>query len=196
MNLIENQPDIDKIYLYAKDPYEAKYQYLIKTRDKLGTDHHNDPRAYIEYSNDMHDVYKNIYYYNPDQENKILTVFDDMIADMIHNKKLDSIVTELFIRGRKWNIYLVLITQSYFKVPKGVRLNTTHIFIAKISNRRELQEIARNHSSDISTKDFTNIYRKCTAEPCSFLVNDTTLASDNPLRFRKLFLEYNKNHDN
>ena len=101
LNLIENQPDIDKIYLYAKDPYEAKYQYLIKTRDKLGTDHHNDPRAYIEYSNDMHDVYKNIYYYNPDQENKILTVFDDMIADMIHNKKLDSIVTELFIRGRK-----------------------------------------------------------------------------------------------
>ena len=196
MNLIENQPDIDKIYLYAKDPYEAKYQYLIKTRDKLGTDHHNDPRAYIEYSNDMHDVYKNIYYYNPDQENKILTVFDDMIADMIHNKKLDSIVTELFIRGRKWNIYLVLITQSYFKVPKGVRLNTTHIFIAKISNRRELQEIAWNHSSDISTKDFTNIYRKCTAEPCSFLVNDTTLASDNPLRFRNLFLEYNKNHDN
>ena len=196
LNLIENQPDIDKIYLYAKDPYEAKYQYLIKTRDELGTDHHNDPRAYIEYSNDMHDVYKNIYYYNPDQENKILTVFDDMIADMIHNKKLDSIVTELFIRGRKWNIYLVLITQSYFKVPKGVRLNTTHIFIAKISNRRELQEIARNHSSDISTKDFTNIYRKCTAEPCSFLVNDTTLASDNPLRFRKLFLEYNKNHDN
>ena len=110
LNLTENQPDVDKIYLYAKDPYEAKYQYLIKTRDKLGTDHHNDPRAYIEYSNDMHDVYKNINYYNPDKENKILIVFDDMIADMIHNKKLDSIVTELFIRGRKLNIPLVFIT--------------------------------------------------------------------------------------
>ena len=101
---------------------------------------------------------------------------------MIHNKKLDSIVIELFIRGRKLNISLVFITESYFKVPKDVRLNTTHFFIAKIPNKR--QQIAINHSSDISTKDF-NIYRECTAEPYSFLVNDTTLASNNPLRFRK-----------
>ena len=83
LNLIENQPDIDKIYLYAKDPYEAKYQYLIKIREKVGIDHHNDPRAYIEYSSDMHGVYKNINYCNPDKENKILIVFDDMTADMI-----------------------------------------------------------------------------------------------------------------
>ena len=151
LKLIENQPDIDKIYLYAKDPYEAKYQYLIKIREKVGIDHHNDPRAYIEYSNDMHDVYKNIDKYNPDKENKILIVFDDMIADMIHNKKLNSIVTELFIRGRKLNISLVFITQSYFKVPKDVRLNTTHFFIIKISNERELQQVTQNHSSDIST---------------------------------------------
>ena len=145
----------------------------------------------------MRDVYKNINYYNPDKEKKILIVFDDMIADMIHNKKLDSVVTELFIRGRKLNISLVFITQSYFKVPKDVRLNTTHFFIAKIPNKRELQQIAINHSSDINTKDFANIYRKCTAEPYSFLVNDTTLASNNPLRFRKnLFNIYNKNHDN
>ena len=119
-----------------------------------------------------------------------------MIADMIQNKKLDSILTELFIRGRKLNIFLIFITHSHFKVPKDIRLDTTHFFIAKIPNRRELREIARNHSSDISAKDFTNIYRKCTAEPYSFLVNDTTLASDNPLRFRKLFLKYNKNNDN
>ena len=144
----------------------------------------------------MHNVYKNINYYNPDKENKILIVFDNMVADMINNKKLNSVVTDLFIRGRKLNISIVFITQSYFKVPKDVRLNTTHYFIAKIPNRRELQEIATNHSSNISTKDFTNIYRKCTVEPYSFLVNDTTLASDNPLRCRKLFLEYNKNHDN
>ena len=143
----------------------------------------------------MHDVYKNINYYNPDKENKILIVFDDMIDDMIHNKKLDSIVTELFIRGKKLNVSFVFITQSYFKVLKDVRLNTTHFFIAKIPNRRELQEIAPNHSSDIKTEVFTNIYRKCTVEPYSIFVNDTTLASDNPLRFRKLFLEYNKNHD-
>ena len=90
----------------------------------------------------MRDVYKNINYYNPDKENKILIVFDDMIADMIHNKKLDSIVTELFIRGRKLNISLVFITQSYFKVPKDVKLNTIHFVIAKVLNKRELQEIA------------------------------------------------------
>ena len=103
LNLIENQPEIDKIYLYAKDPYEAKYQYLINKREGVGINHFNDPKAFIEYSNDMH-VYKNIDDYNPDKENKILIVFDDMIADMIHNKKLDSIVTELFIRERKLNI--------------------------------------------------------------------------------------------
>ena len=196
LNLIEDQPDIDKIYLYAKDPYEAKYQYLIKIREKVGIGHHNNPRAYIEYSNDKRDVYKNIDDYNPDPEKKILIVFDDMIADMINNRRLDSIVTELFIRGRKLNISLVFITQSYFKVPKDVRLNTTHFFIAKIPNKRELQQIATNHSSDISPKDFINIYRKCTVEPYSFFVNDAKLALDNTLRFRKLFLEYNKNHDN
>ena len=147
LNLIENQPDIDKIYLYAKDPYEAKYQYLINIREKVGIDHHDDPRAYIEYSNDMHDVYKNIDEYNPDKENKILIVFDDMIADMIHNKKLNSIVTELFIRDRKLNISLVFITQSYFKVPKDVRLNTIHFLIAKIPNKRELQQVVSRYQN-------------------------------------------------
>ena len=188
MNLIENQPEIDKIYLYAKGPYEAKYQYLINKRENVGINHFNDPKAFIEYSNDMHDVYKNIHEYSLDKENKILIVFDDMIADMIHNKKLNSIVTELFIRGRKLNISLVFITQSYFKVPKDVRLNTTHFFIAKIPNKREIQQIAINHSSDINAKDFANIYRKYTAEPYSFLVNVTTLSSNNPLRFKKTFL--------
>ena len=91
-----------------------------------------------------------------------------MITDMIHNKKLNSIVTELFIRERKLNISLVFITQSYFKVPSDVRLNTTHFFISKIPNKRELQQIAINHSADINTKDFNNIYRKCTAEPYFF----------------------------
>ena len=151
----------------------------------MGINHFNDPKAFIEYSNDMHDVYKNIDDYNPDKENKILIVFDDMIADKIHNKKLNSIVTELFIRARKLNISLAFITQSYFKVPKDVRVNTSHFFIAKIPNKRELQQISINHSSDINTKDLTNIYKKYAAEPYSFLLNDTTLGSDNPLRFRK-----------
>ena len=105
----------------------------------------------------MCDVYKNIDEYNPHKENKILIVFDDIIADIIHNKKLNSIVTKLFIRGRKLNISLVFITQSYFKVRKDIRLNTSHFFIAKMRSKRELQQTAINHSSDINTKDFANI---------------------------------------
>ena len=188
LNLINNQSDIDKIYLYAKDPYERKYEYLINKREKVGLDHFDDPKTFMEYSNDMQDVYKNIEDYNPIKKRKMLIVFYYMIADMINNNKLNPIVTELFIRGRKLNIYIVFITQSYFKVPKDVRLNSTHFFIMKIPNKRELQQIALNHSSDINFKDFMNIYKKCTTEPYSFLVNDTTLPSDDPLRFRKNLL--------
>ena len=154
--------------MYAKDPYEDKYQLLIKKRESIGLKYFKDLRAFIEYSNDMHDVYKNIDDYNPDKENKILIVFYDMTADMIIDKKLNSIVTELFIRDRKLNISLVFITQSYFKVPKDVRLNTTHIFIMKIPNKTELQKIAISHSSDIDFKDFIKIYKKCTNIPYSF----------------------------
>ena len=185
LSLINNQPDINKIYLYAKGPYEDKYQFLIKKSKSIGLKRFNDPKAFIEYSNDMHDVYNNINDYNLDKENKILMVFDDVIADMMNNKKLNSIVTKLFIRGRKLNISLVFITQSYFKVPKDVRLNTTHFFIIKILNKRELQQIAISHSSDIDFKDFINVYKKCTDKPYSFLVHDTTLSSDDPLRFGK-----------
>ena len=108
-----------------------KYQYLINKREKVGLNHVNDPKAFIEYSNDMQDVYKNIEDYNPIKKRKVLIVFDDMIADMISNNKLNPIVTELFITGRKLNISIVFITQSYFKVPKDVRLNSTHFFIMK-----------------------------------------------------------------
>ena len=101
MNLIENQPDIGKIYLYANGPCEAKYQYLINIKVKVDVKRFNNTKALIEYSNDMCDVYKNIDEYNVDKERKILIVFDDMIADIIKNKKLNLIVTELFIRSRK-----------------------------------------------------------------------------------------------
>ena len=188
LNLINNQPDINKIYLYAKDPYEKKYQYLINKRENVGINHFNDPKAFMEYSNDMQDVYKNIEDYDPIKKRKVLIIFDDMISDMINNNKLNPIVTESFIRGRKLNISIIFITQSYFKVPKDVRLNSTHFFIMKIPNKRELQQIALNHSSDIDFKDFMNIYKKYTKEPYSFLVNDATLPSDNPLRFRKNLL--------
>ena len=142
----------------------------------------------MEYSYNMQDVYENIEDYNPIKKRKILIVFDDMIADMINNNKLNPIVTELFTRGRKLNISIVFITQSYFKVPKDVTLNSTQFFIMKILNKRELQQIPVNHSSDIDFKDFMNIYKKCTTEPYTFLVNDTTLPSDDPLRFRKNLL--------
>ena len=108
---------------------------------------------------------------------------------MINNKRLNPALTELFIRGRKLNISIVFITQSYFKVQKDVRLNSTHFFIIKISNKRELQQIALNYSPDIDFEDFIKIYRKCTTEPYSFLVNDTTLPSDNPLKFRRNLLK-------
>ena len=170
LNLINNQPDIDKIYLYAKDPYEKKFQYLFNKREKVGLNHFNDPKAFMEYSNNM----QNIEDYNPIKKRIILIVFDDVIADMINNNKLNPVVTELFIRGRKLDISIVFITQSYFKVPKVVRLNYIHFFIMKIPNKRELQQIALNISPDIDFKDFMNIYKKSTTEPYSFLANDTT----------------------
>ena len=187
--LINQQPDIDKIYLYTKDPYEATYQFLINKRESRGLEHFNDSKAFIEYSNNMNNIYKNIEEYNLNKKRKILIIFDDMIADIVSNKQPNPIVTELFIRGRKLKISLVFITQFYFAVPKNIRLNSTHYFIMKIPNKRELQQIAFNHSSDIDFKDFMNLYKKCTAKPYSFLVIDSSLASDNLLRFRKNLVE-------
>ena len=108
---------------------------------------------------------------------------------MLSNKKINLIVTELFIRGRKSNISLVFIRQSYFPVPKNIRLNSTLCFIMKVTNKQELQQMTFNHSSDIDFKDFKNPYKKCTAKPYLFLIIDATLTSDNPLRFRKNLLE-------
>ena len=124
----------------------------------------------------MDDIYKNIEECKPNKKREILIVFDDMIADMHSNRKLNPIVTELFIRGRKLNISLVFITQSYFAVPKNITRNSTHYFIMKILSKRELRKIVYNYSSDIDFKDFMNLYKKCTAKPYSFLVTDTTLA--------------------
>ena len=111
MNLINNQPDIDKIYLYAKDPYEAKYQLLINKRESTGLNLFNDLKAFIEYSNDIQMIcLQNIDEYNVDKERKMLTVFVDIIADIEKKKKLNSVVTDLFIRGRKLSISTVFIT--------------------------------------------------------------------------------------
>ena len=115
--------------MYAKEPCEVKYELLLNKRGSTGLKHLNDPKDFIEYSDHMQDVYKNIYEYNPGKKRKILVVFDDMIADVINNKKLSLIVTELFIRGRK--IHVAFVTKSYFKVPKDVRLNSTNFLIMK-----------------------------------------------------------------
>ena len=185
LDLINEQKDIDKIYFYAKDLSEPKYDYLIKNRENAGIKFLNNSKAFIEWSNTMDDGYKNIDDYNLNRRRKILIVFDDMIADIMTNKKFQSIIKELFIRCRKLNISLVFITQSYFSVPKDVRLNSTHYLIMKINNKRELQNIATNHSADIDYQDFMKIYRECTREPYNFLTIDTTLPSKNFWRFRK-----------
>ena len=124
----------------------------------------------------MQDVYENIEDYNTGKNHKRLIVFDDMIANMINNKKLNSVVTELFITRRKLNISIACITQSFFKVAKDVRRSSTHFFIIKISNKGKLQQIALNHSPVIDFKDFMKIYKKYTSKPYSFLVIDTVPA--------------------
>ena len=135
---------------YLQKTQETKYQYLINKREKVGLDHFNDPQAFMEYSNDMSDVYKNTDYilikdYNSDKKRRVLIVFGDMTADMINNKRLNPVVTELFIRGRKLGIFIVFIIQFYFKVSKDVRLNSMLFFIMRIANKRELQQIVLNH---------------------------------------------------
>ena len=157
LNLINEQNDIDKIYLYARDLNEPKYKILIKKRKDAGIKHLNDPNAFIECSNTMDDVYENIHDYNPSRKRKILIIFDDMIADIMDNKRFQAITKELFIGYRKLNVSLVFIPQSYFSVSKDVRLNSGHYLIMKINNRRESQNIAINHSADIDYQDLLNL---------------------------------------
>ena len=164
---------------------ELKYEYLIKKREEAGTKHLNNLNAFIERSNTMDDVYENINNYNPIRKRKKLIVFDDMIADIMGNKKFQAIIKELFFRCRKLNVSLVFITQSYCSVPKDVRLNSAHYLMMKINSRIELQNMATDHSADIDYNDFIKIYRECTKEPYNFLTIDTRLPVSDRLRFRK-----------
>ena len=154
--------------MYAKDLTKPKYEFLIKKCKNAGTKHLNNPNAFIECSTAMDDVYENINDYNPSRKRKILIVFVDIIVDIMTNEKFQAMIKELFIRCRKLNISLVFITQSYFSVPKEVRLNSTHYLIMKINPRKELQNVAINHSANIDYKDFIKIYREYTKEPFSF----------------------------
>ena len=141
----------------------------------------------------MDGVYDNIDDNNPNRKRKVLIVFDDVIADIMSYKKFQAIIKELLIRCRKKNISLVFISQSYFSVPKDVRLNSTHYLIMKINNKKELQNIAINHSADIDYKDFVKIYRKCPRKTASFLTTDATLPASDPLIFRKNLFHFYKN---
>ena len=133
-------------------------------------------------------VYNNIDNYKPTRKRKILIVFDDMIADIMTNKQFQAIIKELFIKCKKLNYISCIHHTILISVPKEVRLNSTHYLIMKIHNKRELQNIAPNHSADIGYKDFMNIYRKCTSEPYSFLTIDTTLPANKNLRLRENLL--------
>ena len=157
INLINEQYDIDKIYLYAKDLSEPKYEYLTKKREDAGIKHVNDPNAFVECSNTIDDVYENINDYSPRRKREKLIVFDGMIADTMTNRQFQTMIKELFIRCRKLNISLGFITQSYFPIPKDVRLNLTHYFIMKINNRRESKNIVFDHSADIDYNNFMKI---------------------------------------
>ena len=143
--------------MYAKDLEEPKYQLLIKKREQVGTKNLEDKNAFIEYSNNMDDIYDDINHYNKKRKRKVLIVFDDMISHVMSNKKAQQVLKELFIRCRKLNISLYFLTQSYFSIPKDVRLSCTHYVIFKLNNKRELQNIAINHSADIDYKDFVKI---------------------------------------
>ena len=118
-NILSQQAHIYKNYIYVKDPFESKYQFLINKQESARLNLLNNYKAHIEYSNDMNDIYKNIEEYNLNNKRKILIIFDDTIADILSNRKPNAVVTDLFIRGRKLNISLVFITQSYFALPKN-----------------------------------------------------------------------------
>ena len=139
----------------------------MKKREKAGLKNLNDPTAFLEHSSTMEDVFENIEDYNKKRNRKVLIVFDDMISHVTSNKKAQQALKELFIMCKKLNISLCVLIQSYFSVPKDVRLNCTH-YIFKLNNKRELQKIAINHSADIDYKDFVKICRNCTKEPYSF----------------------------
>ena len=151
---------IDKIYLYAKDLEESKYKFLINKTEQAGINFNNDPNAVIEYSNSMDDIFPQIEDYNRKRKRKVLIIFDDMTSHVMSDKKAQQVLKDLFIRCRKLNISLCFLTQSYFSVPKDVRLNCTHYILFKLNNKRELQNVAINHSADIDYKDFIKIYER------------------------------------
>ena len=182
LHLINDLHPIDKIYLYAKDIHEPKYEYLINKRKQVGIKNLNDPHAFTEYSDDMNDVLDDINNYNKNRDKKVLIVFDDMIADIEYNKNFKRIIKELFYRARKINVSIVFITQSYFRALKDARLNSTHYIIMKINSKKELKRIAEEKSGRLDYKDFLEIYSYCTREPYSFMTIDARPTANIPFK--------------
>ena len=187
LHLINNLHPIDKMYLYAKDIHEPKYEYLINKREQAGIKNLNDPHAFIEYSDDMNDVLDDINNYNENRDKKVLIVFDDMIADIEYNKNFKQIIKELFYRARKINVSIVFITQSYFRTLKDARLNSTHYILMKIGNKKELKRVAEEKSGHLDYKDFLKMCNYCTEEPYSFMLIDTRPTAS--ITFKKNFDE-------
>ena len=157
LHLINNLHPIDKIYLSAKDIHEPKCEYLMNKREQAGIKNLDDPKAFIEYSDDMDDVLDDINNYNKNRDRKVLIVFDDMIADIEYNKNFKKIIKELFYIARKINVSIVFITQSFFRALKDARLNSTHYILMKIGNEKELKSIAEEKSGNLDYKDFLEI---------------------------------------
>ena len=172
------------MYFDPNDPFIRKYRYLIKNCEDVGIKNFNDSKAFMKYSNDMNDLYNSIYEH-PRKKRKVLIVFDDMIAEMTINKKNHSVFTA------KRNIYLVFIMESYFQVPKYVRLNTAHCFIMNIPNKWKINKLQLIINL-ILTSEFKRPRRNFTSELCSLLAIDTILPSDDALRF--LSIKSNDGH--
>ena len=187
LHLINNLHPIDKIYLYAKDLHEPKYEYLINKREQAGIKNLNDPHAFIEHSDNMNDVLYDINNYNKNRDKKVLIIFDDVIVDIEYNKNFKRINKELFYRARKINVSIVFFTQSYFRALKDARLNSTHYIIMKIGNKKELKSIAEEKSGNLDYKDFLKMYNYCTKEPYSFMAIDARPTATIP--FKKKFNE-------
>ena len=187
LHLINDLHPIDKIYLYAKDIHEPKYEYLINKIEQVGIKNLNDPHAFIEYLDDMNDVLDDINNYNKNRDKKVLIVFDDMIAVIEYNKNFKQIIKELFYRARKITVSIVFITRSYFRALKDARLNSTHYILMKIGNKKELKRIAEEKSGHLDYKDFLKIYNCCTRKPYSFMTIDTRPTAN--VTFNKNFNE-------
>ena len=187
LHLIDKLHPIDKIYLYAKDLSEPKYEYLINKREQVGIEMLQNAKAFIEHSNNMNDVFENINNYNKKRNKKVLLVFDNMIAGIEHNKKFRKVIKELFYRARKLNVSIVFITQSYFRVLKDARLNSTHYVLMKIGSKKELKSISEEKSGHLDHKDFLKMYNYRTKEPYSFMLIDARPTATTP---------FTKNFDN